>query len=122
MNRYGVSNRIFELTCEFNSGPSPTTTSNNYVEVDIIELDRIYVWNSNWFLLYTKDLIYVWNGFFILELSHNSNGWFRFLINSNLYSMYSNGQPELCSNLESNSCQTFIEKFNKSKEHVLCEF
>jgi hypothetical protein len=120
--RYGVSNRVTELVSEFNSCARQQFNSNTYEESDVIEADKIYEWNSDLFLLYTKDFIYAWNSFFVMEMSHNSNGWFRFLINSNLYSMYSNGQPELCSNLQSNTCQAFIEKFNKSKEAILSRF
>lgn len=58
-------------------------------------IDNMYIYNKEWCLLYTKDFIYIWNPYCAIELSHTSNGWFRFLINNKLYSMYSNGKPEM---------------------------
>ena len=41
--------------------------------------------------------MYVWNESVALELSLASNGWFRYLITNKLYTMYSSGTPEQCS-------------------------
>ena len=56
---------------------------------------KVYVWSPSWSLVHCADFTYVWSKHCAIELSPNSNGWFRFLVNDRLYSMYSNGKPEL---------------------------
>jgi len=53
-----------------------------------------YHWND-WFFIYGRGSFYAWNEYTILELSKGSNGWFRFLLNDNLSTMYSNGSYKL---------------------------
>ena len=42
--------------------------------------------------------MYIWNEFSVLELANESNGWFRFVINDRLATMYSSGSPEISPN------------------------
>lgn len=42
-----------------------------------------------------RDALYLWGDAAALELSTGSNGWFRFLIDGKLSTMYSSGSPEL---------------------------
>jgi len=79
--------------------------------------DKPYFWNKEWCIVYHKEFIYVWNQSCSIELSHNSNGWFRFLLNNKLYSMYSNGQPEESVDNEENM-PIFINKLLKAKQQV----
>jgi hypothetical protein len=72
------------------TAPSPSMR-----EATEMLIDNMYIYNKEWCLLYTKDFLYIWNPYCAIELSHTSNGWFRFLINNKLYSMYSNGKPEM---------------------------
>lgn len=81
-------------------------------------LDNVYIWLNEWALLYTKDFIYIWNPFCAIELSHSSNGWFRFLINNKLYSMYSNGKPEAGST-PSSTATTTLAAGNEVDENKL---
>jgi hypothetical protein len=83
---------------ETNSSQSTETVNSAAVVVvdtfsNIIP-DEFNSWNESWCVVNHKDFEYIWNQNCALELSHNSNGWYRFLINNKLCSMSSNGQPE----------------------------
>lgn len=52
-----------------------------------------YHWRD-WFFCRGRDCLYAWNDYVVLELSNGSNGWFRFMINDKLSTMYSSGSPE----------------------------
>ena len=42
----------------------------------------------------SRDCLYLWNESCALELSNGSNGWFRFILDGKLATMYSSGSPE----------------------------
>ncbi len=77
--------------------------------------DNAYLWKKQWCIVYHKEFIYVWNQHCCIELSHNSNGWFRFLLNNKLFSMYSNGQPEESADSDENM-PIFVNKLLKAKQ------
>lgn len=52
-----------------------------------------YQWRE-WSIVRSQDCLYMWNEFSSLELSNVSNGWFRFLIDNKLATMYSSGSTE----------------------------
>ena len=52
-----------------------------------------YRWRE-WSAVRSRDCLYLWNGFCAIELSTISNGWFRFLIDNKLATMYSSGSTE----------------------------
>ena len=52
-----------------------------------------YRWRD-WSAVRSRDCLYLWNGFCSIELSTISNGWFRFLIDNKLATMYSSGSTE----------------------------
>ncbi|KAH9632321.1 hypothetical protein HF086_010246 [Spodoptera exigua] len=52
-----------------------------------------YSW-AEWALCRGRDALYVWSDAAALELSTGSNGWFRFLLDGKLATMYSSGSPE----------------------------
>ena len=52
-----------------------------------------YQWRE-WSIVRSQDCLYLWNEFSSLELSNVSNGWFRFLIDNKLATMYSSGSTE----------------------------
>ena len=41
-----------------------------------------------------RDCLYLWSDVAALELSNGSNGWFRFILDGKLATMYSSGSPE----------------------------
>lgn len=58
-----------------------------------IETGQAYSWHD-WCLVRGKDCVYVWCWAAALELSNGSNGWFRFILDGKLATMYSSGSPE----------------------------
>ena len=52
-----------------------------------------YQWKE-WSIVRSQDCLYMWNEYCSLELSNVSNGWFRFLIDNKLATMYSSGSTE----------------------------
>lgn len=52
-----------------------------------------YHW-KDWSIVRGRDCLYLWSDAAALELSNGSNGWFRFILDSKLATMYSSGSPE----------------------------
>ncbi|ODM98949.1 E3 ubiquitin-protein ligase HECTD1 [Orchesella cincta] len=52
-----------------------------------------YHWHD-WCICRGRDCLYIWNESAALELSNGSNGWFRFVLDGKLATMYSSGSPE----------------------------
>ena len=52
-----------------------------------------YHWRD-WCLVRGRDCLYLWSDSAALELSNGSNGWFRFILDGKLATMYSSGSPE----------------------------
>lgn len=54
---------------------------------------KAYHW-KDWCICRGRDCLYVWSDAAALELSNGSNGWFRFILDGKLATMYSSGSPE----------------------------
>lgn len=54
---------------------------------------KAYHWRD-WSVCRGRDCLYVWSDSAALELSNGSNGWFRFILDGKLATMYSSGSPE----------------------------
>ena len=54
---------------------------------------RPYHWKE-WCVARGRDCLYIWSDAAALELSNGSNGWFRFILDGKLQTMYSSGSPE----------------------------
>ena len=52
-----------------------------------------YHWRD-WYIVRGRDCLYLWSEGTALELSNGSNGWFRFILDGKLATMYSSGSPE----------------------------
>ena len=52
-----------------------------------------YHW-KDWCVARGRDCLYIWSDAAALELSNGSNGWFRFILDGKLATMYSSGSPE----------------------------
>lgn len=79
--------------------------------------DEFYSFHEAWCIVNHKDFVYIWNEHCAIELSHNSNGWYRFLVNNKLCSMYSNGQPEMGAENDEN-LPIFFNKLLKATERL----
>lgn len=72
-----------------------------------------YHW-KDWCLVRGRDCLYIWSEAAALELSNGSNGWFRFILDSKLATMYSSGSPEGGSDSSENRGE-FLEKLQRAK-------
>ncbi|XP_070578129.1 E3 ubiquitin-protein ligase HECTD1-like isoform X7 [Ptychodera flava] len=75
-----------------------------------------YHWRE-WCLARGRDCLYIWSDAAALELSNGSNGWFRFILDGKLATMYSSGSPEGGSD-SSESRGEFLEKLQRARGQV----
>ncbi|XP_041988693.1 E3 ubiquitin-protein ligase Ufd4 isoform X4 [Aricia agestis] len=75
-----------------------------------------YVWGE-WSLCRGRDALYVWSDAAAIELSTGSNGWFRFLLDHKLATMYSSGSPEHQTDNTENRGE-FIDKLQRARASV----
>ncbi|CAH0714365.1 unnamed protein product, partial [Brenthis ino] len=75
-----------------------------------------YCWGE-WSLCRGRDALYVWSDAAALELSTGSNGWFRFLLDGKLATMYSSGSPEHQTDNTENRGE-FIDKLQRARGSV----
>lgn len=64
-----------------------------------------------------RDCLYVWSEAAAMELSSGSNGWFRFILDGKLSTMYSSGSPEGSSDNSENRTE-FLEKLQRARSQV----
>ncbi|XP_035704354.1 E3 ubiquitin-protein ligase HECTD1 [Folsomia candida] len=81
-----------------------------------ITAGKPYHWRD-WCICRGRDCLYIWNEAAALELSNGSNGWFRFVLDGKLATMYSSGSPEGGSD-SSESRSEFIEKLQRAKAGI----
>lgn len=96
----GPQDASLELEIEGSSSvvqTTPTSTANSEEQKleDAKELlvGKAYHWRD-WCICRGRDCLYVWSDAAALELSNGSNGWFRFILDGKLATMYSSGSPE----------------------------
>nr|CAD7443552.1 unnamed protein product [Timema bartmani] len=71
----------------------------------------------DWCLCRGRDCLYVWSDAAALELSNGSNGWFRFILDGKLATMYSSGSPEGGTDSSENRGE-FLEKLQRARAQV----
>lgn len=96
--RLGVFSKVAALAGPQDAAPEPETESNQSEEQRIEDarellIGRAYHWRD-WCICRGRDCLYVWSDAAALELSNGSNGWFRFILDGKLATMYSSGSPE----------------------------
>ena len=64
-----------------------------------------------------RDCLYIWSDACALELSNGSNGWFRFILDGKLATMYSHGSPETGTDTTENRTE-FLEKLQIARSAV----
>lgn len=75
-----------------------------------------YHWHD-WCIVRGRDCLYLWSDFCAIELSNGSNGWFRFVLDGKLATMYSSGSPEGGSSSSENRVE-FLDKLQKARSSV----
>ncbi|XP_075963462.1 E3 ubiquitin-protein ligase HECTD1 isoform X3 [Anarhichas minor] len=81
-----------------------------------IQQGKPYHW-KDWSIIRGRDCLYIWSDAAALELSNGSNGWFRFILDGKLATMYSSGSPEGGSD-SSESRSEFLEKLQRARSQV----
>merc|ERR1719397_77131 len=85
-------------------------------EAGEIVAGRAYHWKE-WCLARGRGCLYIWSDAAALELSNGSNGWFRFILDNKLATMYSSGSPEGGSDSSENRGE-FLEKLQRARSSV----
>ena len=96
------------------SNEEPVVDSSEEVK-DIIP-GKPYHWRD-WNIVRSRDCLYLWSDMTAIELSNGSNGWFRFILDGKLATMYSSGSPEGTTDSTENRGE-FLEKLLRAKSQV----
>lgn len=88
----------------------------NQEEVKDILTGKPYHWRD-WNIVRSKDCLYLWSEMTAIELSNGSNGWFRFILDGKLATMYSSGSPEGTTDSTENRGE-FLEKLIRAKSQI----
>ena len=114
--RFGIFSKVQNLALKkIDSGDEcgdDLQSTSQAVTADIID-NKIYDWNQ-WYVCRGKDCVYLWvdTGAMALELSYGSNGWFRFILDGKLSTMYSGGSPESVSDNSPSRTEFFAKLHN----------
>ena len=93
-----------------------TTPASKEPVKDIVS-GKGYTWRD-WSIARGRDCLYIWSDAAALELSNGSNGWFRFILDGKLATMYSSGSPEGGSDSSENRGE-FLEKLQRARAAAL---
>ncbi|XP_044007998.1 E3 ubiquitin-protein ligase Ufd4 isoform X5 [Aphidius gifuensis] len=97
--RLGVFSKVAALAGPQETTPEPESEStipgdeHRLEDAKELIVGRAYHWRD-WCICRGRDCLYVWSDAAALELSNGSNGWFRFILDGKLATMYSSGSPE----------------------------
>ncbi|XP_035599183.1 E3 ubiquitin-protein ligase HECTD1 isoform X1 [Oncorhynchus keta] len=119
--RLGVINKVSTLagptSDEENEEESkPEKEDEPQEEAKEVQQGKPYHWRD-WSVIRGRDCLYIWSDAAALELSNGSNGWFRFILDGKLATMYSSGSPEGGSD-SSESRSEFLEKLQRARSQV----
>lgn len=81
-----------------------------------VQQGKPYHW-KDWSIIRGRDCLYIWSDAAALELSNGSNGWFRFILDGKLATMYSSGSPEGGSDSSGTAQQTSIRTSASHRWH-----
>uniref|UniRef100_A0A8P4G9R2 E3 ubiquitin-protein ligase n=1 Tax=Dicentrarchus labrax TaxID=13489 RepID=A0A8P4G9R2_DICLA len=125
--RLGVINKVSTLAGpasddENEDETKPEKVEHVFAEEEVqedareIQQGKPYHW-KDWSIIRGRDCLYIWSDAAALELSNGSNGWFRFILDGKLATMYSSGSPEGGSD-SSESRSEFLEKLQRARSQV----
>lgn len=124
--RLGVLQRITEMSSELDEVNDEDLISGKIMQKEepTIPLEdatnilsgQPYHWHD-WCFARGRDCLYLWSDFCAIELSNGSNGWFRFVLDGKLATMYSSGSPEGGSG-SSESRTEFLDKLQRARSAV----
>ncbi|XP_017295892.1 E3 ubiquitin-protein ligase HECTD1 isoform X3 [Kryptolebias marmoratus] len=119
--RLGVINKVSTLAGpasddENEDEAKPEKEEDVQEDAKEIQQGKPYHW-KDWSIIRGRDCLYIWSDAAALELSNGSNGWFRFILDGKLATMYSSGSPEGGSD-SSESRSEFLEKLQRARSQV----
>lgn len=119
--RLGVINKVSTLAGptsddENEEEAKPEKDDEPQEDAKEIQQGKPYHW-KDWSIIRGRDCLYIWSDAAALELSNGSNGWFRFILDGKLATMYSSGSPEGGSD-SSESRSEFLEKLQRARSQV----
>ncbi|XP_056151240.1 E3 ubiquitin-protein ligase HECTD1 isoform X4 [Lampris incognitus] len=119
--RLGVINKVSTLAGpasddEHDDEAKPEKEEEVQEDAREIQQGKPYHWRD-WSIIRGRDCLYIWSDAAALELSNGSNGWFRFILDGKLATMYSSGSPEGGSD-SSESRSEFLEKLQRARSQV----
>ncbi|XP_044749275.1 E3 ubiquitin-protein ligase Ufd4 isoform X2 [Coccinella septempunctata] len=99
--RLGIFSKVQTLAGPLESQDAEDNNQNNEENSEKNQVDdakeilpgKAYHWKE-WSICRGRDCLYIWSDAAALELSNGSNGWFRFILDGKLATMYSSGSPE----------------------------
>ncbi|XP_049320167.1 E3 ubiquitin-protein ligase HECTD1 isoform X10 [Astyanax mexicanus] len=119
--RLGVINKVSTLAGptsddENEEEAKPEKEDEPQEDAKEVQQGKPYHWRD-WSIIRGRDCLYIWSDAAALELSNGSNGWFRFILDGKLATMYSSGSPEGGSD-SSESRSEFLEKLQRARSQV----
>ncbi|XP_052000987.1 E3 ubiquitin-protein ligase HECTD1 isoform X9 [Xyrauchen texanus] len=119
--RLGVINKVSTLAGptsddENEEEAKPEKDDEPQEDAKDVQQGKPYHWRD-WSIIRGRDCLYIWSDAAALELSNGSNGWFRFILDGKLATMYSSGSPEGGSD-SSESRSEFLEKLQRARSQV----
>ncbi|XP_061382939.1 E3 ubiquitin-protein ligase Ufd4 isoform X3 [Danaus plexippus] len=118
--RLGVFSKVEALAAapanEMNADGETVITTGVSEDATSLSSGCAYWWGE-WSLCRGRDALYCWSDAAALELSTGSNGWFRFLLDGKLATMYSSGSPEHQTDNTENRGE-FIDKLQRARASV----
>ncbi|EJW84453.1 Hectd1 protein, partial [Wuchereria bancrofti] len=104
---------VTSVTSKYNMGVDLSLAVDD--EWEIIQ-GKSYRW-KDWRMIKSRDSFFIWCDAVAVEFSDGSNGWFRFMLDGRLSTMYSSGSPEAGSdNAETRG--EFLDKLTKARSAV----
>jgi len=92
-----IYDRCHNLLCRAeNDGAAASTElkTADLPDATYMKCGTLYRWRDTWTMARGRDCMYIWSAAAALELSYGSNGWFRYILDGKLSTMYSSGSPE----------------------------
>ncbi|XP_074662874.1 E3 ubiquitin-protein ligase HECTD1-like [Tubulanus polymorphus] len=119
--RLGVFDKVMALAGPGIDDDDSTRSDDKNEETSVEDAKEIlqgkpYNW-KDWCIARGRDCLYIWSDAAALELSNGSNGWFRFILDGKLATMYSSGSPEGGSDSSENRGE-FLEKLQRARNQV----
>ncbi|KAK6057909.1 hypothetical protein COOONC_04534, partial [Cooperia oncophora] len=110
---------MLNVMMEPNAGSSLTLmvpTSSNDKGKLVLQQDMPYRWKE-WRVIRGEESTFIWCDVLALELSFNSNGWFRFFMDGEVTTMFNNGVAESVSDeVRAESKKSFMTRWRRVKQ------